>query len=53
MNEFMGRMVCKKFPVAELVLDIDFWVQKLAKSAKKCHFWAYFDPLFSKNRKIP
>jgi hypothetical protein len=48
----MGRMVFRKVPVAELVLYIDVWVQKLAKNAKKYHFLAYFDPLFSKNRKI-
>jgi hypothetical protein len=45
-------MVFRKFPVAELVLYIDVLVQKLAKKAKKCHFWAYFDPLFSKNKKF-
>ena len=39
-------MVSKKNPVAELVLDIDVWVQNFAKNAKKCHFWTYVDPFF-------
>jgi hypothetical protein len=46
-------MICRKVPVADLELYIDFLVKKLAKNAKKCHFGGYFDPLFSKNRIIP
>jgi len=34
----MGRVVCQKLPVAELVLYFDVWVKKIAKMAKKCHF---------------
>jgi hypothetical protein len=30
----MGKIVCRKVPVAKLVLYFDFWVKKLAKSAK-------------------
>jgi len=49
----MVRVVCQKLPVAELVLYFDVWVQKIAKTAKKCHFWAYFDTFFTKNDKTP
>jgi len=49
----MVRVVCQKLPVAELVLYFDVWVQKIAKTAKKCNFLAYFDPFLTKNGKIP
>ena len=53
MNQFMVCVVCQKHPVAELVLYFDVWVQKIAKTAKKYHFWAYFDPFLSENCKTP
>ena len=49
----MGRVVCQKLPVTELVFYFDVCVQKIAKTAKKYHFLAYFDPFLSENGKTP
>ena len=50
----MGRVVCQKLPVAELVLYFDVWVQKIAKTAKlSVIFWPILTHFCQKMAKLP
>ena len=49
----MGRVVCQKLSVAELVLYFDVWVQKIANMAKSVIFWPILTPFCQKMAKQP